>query len=409
LIIEVLTGERAFDEIHLRDGKWFEEKNITLITGDPAANIDVPGNLVTLESGHPIEYEKLLIAVGSIPRTPPIRGLEDIQFINLYRQDDIEQLKPLCKEGSRALVIGLGLIGMQAIMALKGLGVSVIGMELVDKVLPLILDKNASKYIQQRIEDNGISIHTGSAVEELSRIAGEDHPYLAVTGSGMETSFDFLVLAVGMKPDLSILKGSGIETGRGIKVSRNMETSVSGIYAAGDVVEYQNWIEGQHEVHAHWVNAYRQGRIAGLSMAGTSAEPYTPVYLNSLSVFGLPIITMGASRIDDTKGAEVFITETPARESYTRFVVKDGRLIAATFINDVDRAGVLQYLMQEKIEVGDVAGSLFEEGKEGLEFLDKLHADVVRGDVEWASSMDLIEKYRKDMKHTRWGGGKGSE
>ncbi len=406
MIIEVLTGERAFDEIHLRDGKWFDENNITLITGDPAVNIDPSGNLVTLESGQTIKYEKLLIAVGSIPSTPPIRGLEDIPYFSLYRQEDIERLKPLCKEGARALVIGLGLIGLQAIMALKGLGVSVVGMELVDKVLPLILDRKASKYIQHRLEDNGISVHTGSAVEELSRIAGEDHPYLAVTGSGMETSFDFLILAVGMKPDLSILKGSGIETGRGIKVSRNMETSVSGIYAAGDVVEYYNWIEEHSDIHAHWVNAYKQGHIAGLSMACETPEPYTPVYLNSLSVFGLPVITMGASRIDDPKGAEVFVTEVPARESYTRFVVKDGRLIAATFINDVDRAGVLQHLMQEKVEVGGVVGSLFEDGKEGLEFLYKLHGDVVHGDIEWAPTMDLIEKYRKDMKHTRWGGRK---
>ena len=229
---------------------------------------------------------------------PPIHGLEDVPAFSLYRRDDIEALKPLCVKGARALIIGIGLIGLQAIMALKSLGVDVAAVELVDKVLPLILDKQGAKYAKHRLEANGVEVYTGAAVEELSRVAGEECPCIAITMDGVAIGFDFIILSTGMKPETSLLDGLGVQAGRGIRVSSAMETSIPGVYAAGDVVEYLNWIEGDHEVHAHWVNAYRQGRVAGLSMAGMSAEPYTPIYLNSMDILGLPVITMGASRID---------------------------------------------------------------------------------------------------------------
>jgi NAD(P)H-nitrite reductase large subunit len=406
LIIELLTGERPFDEIVLRPPEWYTEKNISLINGERANSIDPDNRTVTLESGKLIEFERLLIASGSIPAIPPIPGLDDVPSFSLYRREDVENLKSHCKEGTKALVIGIGLIGLQAITAFKQLGADVVAVEMINKVLPLILDKEAAKYAQARLEENGIEVHIGTAIKEVKPISGKQHQYLAITNTGEEIGFDYLVLATGMKPETSFLNGSGVDIGRGIKVSQTMETNIPGIHAAGDVVEYPNWIEGNSEIHAHWVNAYRQGRVSGLSMAGIEAEPYEPVYLNSLSVFGLPIITMGASRLDETDGTEVYITEIPERSAYTRFLVKDKRLIAATFVNDIDRAGVLQYLIREKIDVGDVAHSLFEQGKRGLEFLYKLHNEDIRGDVEWAPSMDLIDKYRKDMKRTRWGGEK---
>ncbi len=408
LIVEVLKGEREFDEIQLRDPQWFKQKNISLITGDPAVALRATENRLELESGRIIEWKKLLIATGSIPSTPPIKGLEDIPAFTLYRLEDVERLKPLCKPGAKVLLIGIGLIGLQAIIAMKELGVEVIAVELMPKVLPVILEARAAEYAQKRLEENGIKVHVGTSVKQL--MTGDtDHPYVALIDCGKEIGFDFLVLATGMKPDFSLLNGSGIETDRGIKVSPEMQTSVPGIYAAGDITQYSNWIEGRPEIHAHWVNAYRQGRIAGLRMAGGDAEPYEPVYLNSLSVFGLPVITIGASRIDEPEGADVYISESPARPAYTRFVVKNGRLIAATFINDVDRSGVFQYLVREKIDIGDVAQSLFEEGLQGMEFLYKLHDEVVKGDMEWPKSMDLIDRFRKDHKHTRWGKKESSE
>ena len=404
LIIEALTGEKSFDDIKLRDDEWYKANKVTLFNGDRAIELNTDKRILTLESGRKIEFKKLLITTGSIPATPPIPGLNKVPAFNLYRRDDVESLKPLCKPGTRALIVGIGLIGLQAITALKKLGVDVTAVEMLGKVLPLILDKEAAKYAQKRLEANGVDVHIGTAVTQLQSTRGKPHPYAALTNSGKEIGFDFLILSTGMKPDKSLLDGSGIDSGRGIKVSSTMQTNIPGIYAAGDVVEYPDWIEGENAIHAHWVNAYRQGRIAGLNMTGISAEPYEPVYLNSLTVFGLPIITMGASRIDDPKGAEVYVSEIPGREAYTRFIVRDGKLIAVTFINDVDRAGVLQYLIREKIDIGDITHSLFDQGKEGLEFLYKLHSDVVKGDVEWAASMDLIDKYRKDMKRTRWGG-----
>jgi NAD(P)H-nitrite reductase large subunit len=369
LIVEVLKRERSFDGILLREPGWFKEQRVSLITGDRAVGLSTNHKRIELESGRVIEWEKLLVAAGSKPVAPPIDGLENVPAFTLYRQDDVECLKPLCVPGAKALLVGIGLIGLQAITALRKMGL---------------------------------------------------HKYVAVTDDGTELQFDFLISATGLQPEFSLLHGSDIRTNRGIEVSLDMETSVPGIYAAGDITEYPNWIEGRPEVHAHWVNAYRQGRIAGYGMAGRgvagrgtgghrpadgNVQPYEPVFLNSLNVFGLPIIAMGASRVDAPADAEIYVSEEPARSAYARLVVKDARVIAATFVNDVDRAGVFQYLLRAKVDIGAVAESLFEESLAGLEFLDRLHDGAVRGDVDWPESMDLIERYRKDHTHTRWGSG----
>ena len=403
LIIEVLKGERAFADIHLRPPEWSEAQRISLITGDPAERLHPEKKTLELQSGHTIEWERLLLATGSKPALPPIRGLEDVPGISLYRYEDVERLRQLLTPGARALLVGIGLIGIQAITALKELGVSVTAVEVMHKVLPMILDAEAAKYAQRKLEANGIDVRLQTSIERLMPADPGERACVAVTSGGEEIEFDFLVLAAGMRPDLSLLDGSGIKTDRGINVSPRMETSVSGVFASGDVTEYSNWIEGRPEIHAHWVNAYRQGRVAGLSMAGGNPDPYEPVYLNSLNLFGLPMITVGASRLDKPEHADVYVFETPARPAYKRFVVKEGRLVGVTFINDVDGAGVFQYLVREKVDIGPVARALFEGGLEGVEYLNRLHREAVRGDVDWPESMDRITRYRKDHRHTRWG------
>jgi NAD(P)H-nitrite reductase large subunit len=420
LIVEVLKRERSFDGILLREPGWFKEQRVSLITGDRAVGLSTNHKRIELESGRVIEWEKLLVAAGSKPVAPPIDGLENVPAFTLYRQDDVECLKPLCVPGAKALLVGIGLIGLQAITALRKMGLDVVAVERMDRVLPMVLETAAAKYAQQRLEANGVEVRVGTSIRELRPAPGAEHKYVAVTDDGTELQFDFLISATGLQPEFSLLHGSDIRTNRGIEVSLDMETSVPGIYAAGDITEYPNWIEGRPEVHAHWVNAYRQGRIAGYGMAGRgvagrgtgghrpadgNVQPYEPVFLNSLNVFGLPIIAMGASRVDAPADAEIYVSEEPARSAYARLVVKDARVIAATFVNDVDRAGVFQYLLRAKVDIGAVAESLFEESLAGLEFLDRLHDGAVRGDVDWPESMDLIERYRKDHTHTRWGSG----
>lgn len=404
LVIEALTGERPLDGIGLRDVGWPEAVGVELISGNPVVRIVPADRRIVLKSGEEVTYEKLLLATGSVPAAPPIRGLGNVPAHTLYCSHDVELLTPLCKPGKKALVLGIGLIGLQAISALSSLGLKVTAVEMREKILPLILDHEAAGIGQRRMAANGITVLTGTSVVELVR-SGDSAPlFAAVTSSDKTIPFDVLVLATGMRPDMSLLDHMDIDKDRGIRVSSTMETSVPGIFAAGDVTESFNWVEGRNEVHAHWLNAFRQGRIAGHSMAGATAGSYEPVFLNSLSIFGLPIVTMGCSRTDELDGAEVYVDKVEERPWYRRIVVKNGKLVAATFLNDVDGAGTMQYLIREKVELtGSVAESLFENGLESGRFLGKLHQDAVRGDLPWPESMDLIDNFRKNMKHTRWG------
>ena len=403
LIVEVLRGERKFNEIYLREESWFADNNIDLLHGDRVVKIRSNEKQVELESGKVIEWEKLLIAAGSVPAFPPIRGLDDVPVHTLYRQDDVDKLKPQCQSGKKVLLAGMGLIGLQAMTSLKKLGLDVVAVELLPKVLPLILNVKAAQIAQKRLEEHGIDVHVGKGVSELKVLNRGEHAYQAVLDNGEEIGFDILVVATGMKPDFTLLDGSGIEFDQGIKVNASMKTSVADIYAAGDVTEYNNWIENRSEIHAHWVNAVKQGEVAGANMAGSVAKEYEPLYLNSLSIFGLPIITMGASRIDNPEGSQVYCVEAPERDMYSRLVIKDGKVIAATFINDFDRAGIYQYMMREKVDVGEIAESLFKSELKGMEFLYGHHDELIRGKVEWPESMYAIQIYKKDHSHTRWG------
>ena len=403
LIVDVLKGKKKFGDIHIRQSKWFKKRKIKFINSERATKLNPDKKTIELESGRIVEWEKLLIATGSKPSQPRIDGLSDVPVYTMYRYDDVERLKPMIKPGSKALLIGIGLIGVQAMIALTELGVEISAVELMPKVLPLILDLKAARYVQYRFEEHGIDVRVGATIKNLIRSHGAKHAFTAVMSDDKKIEFDFLILATGMRPDFSLLDGTGIEFDKGIKVSRQMETNIANIYAAGDITEYSDWIEGRSEIHAHWVNASRQGRIAGFSMAGENVEPYEPIYINSLNVFGLPIITMGASRIDHFENAKVYVSDSPLRPAYSRLAIRNGIPIAATFINDVERAGVFQYLIREKVNIGDVAESLFNGGLEGMEFLYGLHDKAVKGDVDWPESMYSIEWYKKDQEHTRWG------
>ena len=399
LIIEELTGERKGEEIGLRDAGWYESHGVELLTGDPACALDPVEKVLTLESGRTVRFEKLLIATGSTPVTPKIDGLKVAPAATLYCRDDVARLRPLCREGGNAVVLGMGLIGLQAVKALRTLGMSVTAFEMADRVLPLILDREAAALAQARMEENGVEVRVSSSVAKVIRTG---LGWAVAAGEGRE--FDVLVVAAGMRPATALFTGTGVDIAGGVKVSESMETSLPGIYAAGDLTRYPNWVEGKDEIHAHWVNAYRQGRIAGLNMAGAAAPAYDPVFLNSLDVFGLPVITMGASRLDHFEGAEVYESRSEKRAAYSRLVVREGKVVAATFVNDVDRAGMFQHLVRERVDAGAAAGALFEGKLEGVEFYQKLHADVARGEVHWPATMDLITSFRKDMKKTRWGG-----
>jgi NAD(P)H-nitrite reductase large subunit len=289
--------------------------------------------------------------------------------------------------------------------ALNEMGIEIVAIDMQSKVLPLILDSKAAKYAKKQIENQGIDVRLRTAVRQFRRASGTGRPYAAVTRRGTEIDFDFVVIATGMRPDFSLLEDTAIKHKRGIKVNQDMETNVPDVFAAGDVTEFFDWTEGRSDVHGHWVNAYRQGRIAGLRMAGETATPYDPVYLNSLNIFGLPVITMGSSRVDRPKNAKLYLSDIPGRPAYTRFVLRKGLLVAATFVNDVNRAGVFQYLMREKIDINAVAESLFNREQAGMEFLYKHHEVAIHGDVEWPATMDLIDRYQKDHSHTRWGKG----
>ena len=237
------------------------------------------------------------------------------------------------------LIIGAGLIGLKCAEGLSGRVASITVCDLADRVLSSILDSDCAALMQSHLEKNGISFLLGDSV------SGFDGG-TALMKSGKSINFDVLVLAVGVRANISLVKDAGGETNRGIIVDGSMKTSLPGIYAAGDCAEGIDISCGQRKVLAILPNAYMQGKCAGVNMAGGSEVFDKGIPMNSIGFFGLHAMTAGSCF---TGKDGVGLYEERDGGSVKRLYTKDGLLTGFVLIGRSERAGIYTSLIREKI------------------------------------------------------------
>ena len=343
LISYYLEGKATPEKMNYRNPDFAEKMHCAYLYGKQAVQLDA--KTVVLDDGTTLPYDAVCIAAGSVPFVPPFAGLDTVEKqFSFMTMDDALALDAAVTKDSRVLIVGAGLIGLKCAEGLHGRVASLTVCDLADRVLSSILDAQSAAVMQQHLEDNGIHLLLGDTVSRFEK-------NVAFMRSGAQAEFDVLVLAVGVKANTALARQAGAEVNRGILVNEKMETTVPGIYAAGDCTEGMDASLGQRRVLAILPNAYLQGRCAGINMAGGNAVHDKAIPMNSLGLLGLHAMTAGTA-FSETEGGSM--VEEKSEAGWKRFFLKDGYLTGFMLLGDVDRAGIYTALIREKTPLDSI-------------------------------------------------------
>ncbi|AVR88219.1 NADH-dependent phenylglyoxylate dehydrogenase subunit epsilon [Thauera aromatica] len=348
----VVSGRSAPERVYLRDAGFFTRNQVDYRAASALAAIDAERHVATLADGSEIGYRKLLLATGASPIVPPIPGIDTVEYHVLRTLDDATRLRQAMTGSRRAVVLGAGLVGMHAAENLVKAGAEVTIVEMNAQLTSGYFDDTAAGLIEEAFLDNGATIRTNSRVVGVQK-TDTGVRLLLEGGDGIDA--DLLLVAVGVRPQLDYLDGSGVATERGILVDDAMRTNVADVWAAGDCAQARGFFSDAPIMNAILPDASIQGRIAGMGMAGDpGAKPYQGgLALNTYHFFGRHAISVGNSQVPEGGDAQVRFDQDSGR--YLRVVFdRDNRLTGIFGVNEFFDAGVMAQLILRKTDLGPV-------------------------------------------------------
>lgn len=334
LISYWLEGKVSQEKMIYRDEDFYEKNACEVILGTKAERIDVQKKQVYLAGGGSVTYEKLLVATGSVPFVPPIKGRETAKnTFTFTTMDDAAGVGEILDKNSKVVILGAGLIGLKAAEAVVGQCAGVTVVDLADRVLPSVLDTESAEIIEAHLTSQGMVLKLETSITEIGDME-------VTLSDGELLPYDILILAVGTRPETSLVEQAGGKVERGIVTDDHQQTSLKDIYAAGDCTQSYDITSQTAKNMAILPNAYLQGEVAGQNMAGGSAVYEKAFPVNSMGLLGLYMLTAG-SRIGES------IT-VKTDESYKKFYTKDGVLKGYIIIGNCDRGGIYTDMIREQ-------------------------------------------------------------
>lgn len=353
LISYYLAGIRDEESMLYRPKDFYETHGVETMLHTKVIKVNTRHRQLVLADGRRVPYDKLLIATGGKPFVPPIEGADQAGVYQFLKLDDAKALKAVARPGTRAVVIGGGLIGLKVAEGLMKRQVAVTVVDLAPHLLSSILDSDGAALVQNHLERHGLTFKLGLTARS---IRSEGETKVVTLTSGEELRADFLVIAVGVVPNKDLVEGSAIQVNRGILTDRRLATSVPGVYAAGDVAENYDVLLAQNRVIPILPNAYEQGLVAGINMAGGDAVYPGGFAKNAIGFLGLTLVTAGVVKGDPPAYEE--FSSRPAEDQYLKVILNDGKLVGFARINAVDRAGILTGLMLNRVDVSELVPQL---------------------------------------------------
>ena len=310
MLHKYLSHERTAEELSFVEEDFFEKNQIAEVYGHIEV-IDTANQMVDTKGGESICYDKLLISTGADSFIPPVGDLRKAKNVfGLRHLKDAQEIDKMAEDAEKILIIGSGLVGLDAAYGLIERGKKVTVVEMAEQILPVQLDAHAAKTYQEQL------------------------------------LCDLIIVAAGVRPAVGFLEKSEIEVERGIKVNSKMETNVPNVYAAGDVTG----------LSGIWPNAMKQGQTAARNMCGVGTE-YTDTFAakNTINFFGLVTLCLG--RIRQEEGDEIFVEED--RNVYRRLIMKDGVPEGILLQGDIAHSGIWQYMIKSKIDISSMKNKIF--------------------------------------------------
>ena len=329
-----MLGEGKIDSrFYLKPENYYKDNNIELLQGKEAVRIDRDAKKVEFSSGESIDYDKLVIAVGSRNFVPPVEGSDLTGVYNLKFYEDMEKINGYMADKSTVTIIGGGILGIEAAWTLKKTGKNVNVLEFGDRLMARQLSEKASQIVQDELRGEGINVFTQKSTK---CIIGNEKVEKIILESGEEIPTDMLMFSVGVRPETGLATGAGIETDRGIVVNENMRTSDEDIYAVGDCAQVNGICLGI------WPLAMQTGKIAALDILGKEAR----FSMNPPAVI-LKALNTGVYSAGDIYDRDDHIEEQDG-SNYRFFTFKDNMLTGANLIGDTKLSSKIFSMLTNK-------------------------------------------------------------
>jgi len=390
LLSYYIAGTITKEELHFRPLEFFSENKVTAHLGQRVERVLPESKSIRMEDGREYPFGRLLIATGSSPKILDIPGKDKKGVVVMRNIDHAQEIVNRLEEIKTACVLGGGLIGLRTGYALSVRGVKVKVIVKSSHVLSQMLDRDAAEMIQGTMREHGIDIRTG---QDSVEIVGKESVEGVILDNGERINCQLVVIGKGVQPNVDLISSTPIKVNEGIVADETMRTNLPDIYVAGDIAETYDLSTGKMGINAIWPCAFEQGRVAGLNMAGKKAKYDGSFRMNSLDFYGLPVISMGITRMDGNKFQQV---QRKTKNTYRKLVLKDGRIIGAILVGQVQKAGILATLLKKRVNVSDYVPFLM---SNKINFADLL--PLMKGNKERFTEVEYRELSQRPLASSR--------
>jgi len=345
--------------LFIRTEKFYQDFRIDTVLGNKVEAVCPDEQIVYMADRSRLFFDKLLIATGSSPIIPRLGGKNLSGTHTMWTIGDARNIINASEKGRKGVIIGGSFVGMQALDTLKRKGLSVAVMDMADRIMPNILDRTGSGVLEDYLRKKGVKLFLKSSPTEINDSGNYGKTLHLADGNKLNA--DVCILSVGARPNISLADHSPIKRNVGLVVDPYMRTSCPNIYAAGDVAEVFDRIDGKRKVFGLWSTAVEQGRIAGLNMVGKPVEYSGGMDMNAINILGFPVLTVGKTNwSDDGESITANVYFDERKKVYRKFLIKDDVLVGAILMGRVDDAGRIGSLIRSKyrIDQSDIKFSL---------------------------------------------------
>lgn len=364
MLSPVLSGDKTYEEIVTHDANWYEENGVTCRFGEHVVKIDRERKIVVGQNGE-VAYDKLLLATGSAPFIIPVPG-KDLPGVIAYRDldDTNTMIEATQKPGAKAVVIGGGLLGLEAAAGLKARGMDVTVLHLMGHLMERQLDEAAGYLLRRALEDKGIEVKCQAST---AAILGEDKVEAVLLQDKTTIPADLVVMAVGIRPETRLANDAAIEVERGITVDDAMRTSDPDILAVGECVEHRQQLFGLV------APLYDQAKVVAATLLEEDAVFAPKEVSTKLKVTGCDLFSAGD--FAEGEGREDIVFRDPSRGVYKRLVIENNVIVGAVMYGDIADGNWFFGLIKDKTDISDMRDTLiFGPAFQGGEPLDPLQA-----------------------------------
>ncbi|MCK5548712.1 MAG: NAD(P)/FAD-dependent oxidoreductase [Thermoplasmata archaeon] len=352
-LAEFITGAVDMKKIKRFGKKIFSELDARFVN-ERVEKVDIRNNQLIMGNGPKLKYNKLLLAQGSTPIEPRIKGIDKIGVFYFLTLKAAQKLKKRISDGKvkSIVIIGAGITGLELAESLSEIGVNVTVVEMLGSVLPKVVDADIARKLEKNMRSRGIRLLLN---EKVTEILGNEK-VTSVKTNKRSIKADTVIMTLGVEPNLEMLKGSRIRTNIGIIVNESMRTSRENVYAAGDVVEFKDAFLGIRRINATWPNAVLQGSVAAYNMLGIKRAYEGSDIVNTIDVFGIPLVVLGYLKSELRKPEQLVIKG----RDHMKLLLSDNRIVGFQGMGDraLKYGGLIHTLMKTKADIDKLKPAL---------------------------------------------------